>query len=169
MRTKVVTDYIIDALFELLKKKELNQITINELVKKAGVCRSSFYRNFFLLEDVIKKYFNDLLSTIIFAFPLDLNQIETHSEYVYAELLKSREKLTLLESRGLLHLMDDAIYSSCSKQIEIIKQESNEYLTYFYTGASAFVIRTWIKKNFAETPHELAIYTKEAINSYIVK
>ena len=56
MKARSVTADITDALFELLKTKELTQITVTELIKKAGVCRASFYRNFYLMEDVIRQY-----------------------------------------------------------------------------------------------------------------
>ena len=53
MKERSVTADITDALFELLKTKELPQITVTELIKNAGVCRASFYRNFYLTEDVM--------------------------------------------------------------------------------------------------------------------
>ena len=42
MKERSVTTDISDAVFELLETKELSQITITELIQKAGVCRSSF-------------------------------------------------------------------------------------------------------------------------------
>lgn len=41
-----VCTYIEEATIDLLKKKKLKDITIMEVVKKAGVCRASFYRNY---------------------------------------------------------------------------------------------------------------------------
>ena len=60
-----VQQYLIDALFELLKKEDLDDITINELINKAGVCRASYYRNFYLLTDIVRLYVVDLFQTII--------------------------------------------------------------------------------------------------------
>lgn len=71
MRTKVVNEYITDALFDLLKVKELNKISILELIKKAGVCRSSFYRNYFYLEDVIRIYLDDVFERILSLTSID--------------------------------------------------------------------------------------------------
>ncbi len=45
-----VCTYIEEATIDLLKKKKLKDITIMEVVKKAGVCRASFYRNYADLE-----------------------------------------------------------------------------------------------------------------------
>ena len=53
----IINDSITDALFILLKKKNANEISIIELIQKAGVSRNSFYRNFESIEDIAYKYF----------------------------------------------------------------------------------------------------------------
>ncbi|CRH91822.1 mycofactocin system transcriptional regulator [Chlamydia trachomatis] len=42
------------ALVFLLEKKDLNQISISELVKKAGVSRNAFYRNYKSKEEILE-------------------------------------------------------------------------------------------------------------------
>ena len=42
MKERSVTADITDALFELLKTRELSKISVTELIKKAGVCRAPF-------------------------------------------------------------------------------------------------------------------------------
>ena len=44
------------ALIELLKTKDLDDITVSELTKKAGVARVTFYRNYVSLADIIFDY-----------------------------------------------------------------------------------------------------------------
>ena len=56
MKEKKVGMYITYAVFELLKTKNLADITTTEIIKKAGLCRSYFYRKFYLPEDVIRHY-----------------------------------------------------------------------------------------------------------------
>ncbi len=53
----IINNSITDALFILLNKKHINDISITELIQKAGVSRNSFYRNFETLEDIAYKYF----------------------------------------------------------------------------------------------------------------
>ena len=43
---KIVKDSIAQSIFQLMKRKRFSDITITEIVKKAGVARASFYRNF---------------------------------------------------------------------------------------------------------------------------
>lgn len=53
-----VKEAIALALIQMMENKKINDITILEIVKKAGVGRSSFYRNFDNKEDVINYYIN---------------------------------------------------------------------------------------------------------------
>ena len=75
MKERSVATDITDALFELLKTKELSKITVTELIQKAGVCRASFYRNFYLTEDVIRQYGTAMYEEINRRIPLNLNGI----------------------------------------------------------------------------------------------
>lgn len=49
----VVRESIETALIELMKKKPLSDITISEIVERAGVSRVSYYRNYYYKEDVL--------------------------------------------------------------------------------------------------------------------
>ena len=44
---------ITDALFSLMREKNLSDIRITELIARAGVARASFYRNYRAKEDVL--------------------------------------------------------------------------------------------------------------------
>ena len=44
-RNRIVRTAITDAVFELMKKKQLDDITVTEIIQKAQVARISFYRN----------------------------------------------------------------------------------------------------------------------------
>lgn len=57
-------DYLTTALFQLLETTDFNDIKISQLVKRAGVSRMAFYRNFETLEDVLTKYFQPLIDNL---------------------------------------------------------------------------------------------------------
>lgn len=80
-----VKDRICDAVVKLVSdnKKPYNQITIQEIVDEAGVCRNSFYRNFESLDDVflyrfqnvakqtgelLNNYEGDLITRVFYSF-----------------------------------------------------------------------------------------------------
>ena len=50
---RITRESICTALLELLKTNEFKKISISELVRKAGVSRQSFYRNYKTKEDIV--------------------------------------------------------------------------------------------------------------------
>ena len=62
---KITKESIQVALISLMANKKLENITITEIVKKAGVSRTSFYRNYKDKEDVLLDFYENLLNTII--------------------------------------------------------------------------------------------------------
>ncbi|WP_025688902.1 TetR/AcrR family transcriptional regulator [Paenibacillus zanthoxyli] len=67
---KDTKEWITFALLELLKTNRLSKLTVSEVVKKAGVSRMGFYRNYENLEQVLKEYyepkFADIFNKIAF-------------------------------------------------------------------------------------------------------
>ena len=51
--TYMMKEYITEALLQLMKKKEFEKLTIEEITSKAGVNRSTYYRNFKSKEMII--------------------------------------------------------------------------------------------------------------------
>lgn len=161
MKERTVVNDITDALFELLKTKELAKITVTELIQKAGVCRSSFYRNFYLTEDVIRQYGSAMYDEINKTIPITQGGIYEHMLSVNHYIWTQREKLALLEKRGLYYLLDDPILKQCIFQIQRLDVWTSQYQAEFFAGATTQVIRAWIRNNFAESPEEITriIYT----------
>ena len=155
MKERSVTTDITDALFELLKTRELPKITVTELIQKAGVCRASFYRNFYLTEDVIRQYGSDMYAQINRTIPLNPSGIYEHILAVNTYLYTQRERLSLIEKRGLYHLMEDPIMKQCIYQLQRLGVWTNHYQAEFYAGAVTHMLRVWARRSFAESPAEI--------------
>ena len=60
--------YICDAMIMLLKKKKYDDVTINDIVNKAGVSRMTFYRQFYdkkeIIRAIIEERTNDYMSKL---------------------------------------------------------------------------------------------------------
>lgn len=155
MKEKKVTDYITDAVFDLLKEKSLENITVTEIIKKAEVCRSSFYRNFYLPEDVIRQYGTALFGEIDIKITIAHGEIREHIHSVTLHLWSHRERLALLENRGLFHLLEESIMNHCLLQFQRLGVQSNRYYGEYYAGATTQLIRAWIHNGFEETPQQI--------------
>lgn len=156
MKEKKVGEYITYAVFELLKTNDLADITTTEIIKKAGVCRSSFYRNFYLPEDVIRQYGIALFEAIDQRIPVAQEGIHEHIQSFNAYLWSQRERLTLLERRGLFYLLEEPILEHCRRQIQRLGVWNNRYQAEYHAGATTQLIRAWIRNGFEESPQEIA-------------
>ncbi|HCC00627.1 MAG TPA: TetR/AcrR family transcriptional regulator [Ruminococcaceae bacterium] len=65
-------EYLTTALFQILKNKSLEEIKITELVKRAGVSRMAFYRNYNTLEEILIAYFEPKIATLFEAVILQI-------------------------------------------------------------------------------------------------
>ena len=155
MKERSVTTDITDALFELLKTRELSKISVTELIKKAGVCRASFYRNFYLTEDVIRQYGTAMYGEINRTIPLTPGGIYEHILAVNTYLYTQRERLSLIEKRGLYHLLEEPIMQQCIYQLQRLKVWTDHYQAEFYAGAVTQLLRAWARRSFAESPAEI--------------
>ena len=94
-----------DALFALLEEKGIGSVGISELVSRAGVSRSSFYRNFDSVDDVMV-YGSELLKEKFYATcpyqPLDFTDVEC-VDWLLAFLQAHASQIVTLSHSGLAH------------------------------------------------------------------
>ncbi|MBQ8502765.1 MAG: TetR/AcrR family transcriptional regulator [Clostridia bacterium] len=88
------------AFFDLLEENHYSKITVSELIEKAGVSRTTFYRNYVDIFDMYDKVCEHLLRDMLqkaLAKPqllAGLNAVDLFEEF--CEKLKSQEKYILL-------------------------------------------------------------------------
>ncbi|MBQ1334087.1 MAG: TetR/AcrR family transcriptional regulator [Clostridia bacterium] len=68
---------ITDSVFELMKKADLREISVTDIIKRAGVARVSFYRNYCSKEDVLIKLVRDVLDEFRDTADYDLSNVYT--------------------------------------------------------------------------------------------
>ena len=149
---------MVKALFILLEKKPLSEITIKELVKKAGVARASFYRNFKTKEDVIVYFLNTLLLQYKEKYAADLAHIARYDNVLrtFTYVLSYKMELQSLFHAKLGQMFLDAIneYIITSTSLQLEKQ-LYKYPFYSYAGALYNVIYYWITSDCKESPEEI--------------
>ena len=147
-----VKECITTALIQMLETHSYEDISITELVKKAGVGRVSFYRNFDSKDDVLQKHLEALLKEWRKQYEgvKDYNLVQAIFEHYY----KNRELCILLYKRGLSHISLESVKEACGA-----KPEQPNVIAY----TSAFIayglygwIEEWFKRGMQETPEEMA-------------
>ncbi len=152
-RNAYVTEHITIAILALLKEKPLEAISISELCDRAGVGRTSFYRNFQEKEDILKEYIRQLFHTWMETLPENppLNEL---IRAMFSHFETYRDFYALLNERNLLWLLKDVILTACGFRPE---QEAA------YAYSSAFVayslygwVEVWFFRGMKDSAAEIA-------------
>ena len=158
---RITKECIEGALIQLLEKKDMEKITISEIVKRAGVSRTAFYAHYQTKEEVLKSVLDDVIHQI--------DQIavgDPRSEAYWASLFTEVEKIAdpfrLLIRAGL----GSHILSEITDQIlaDAPNNPVHRYNEVLWTGAIYNLLVHWVTSDFPETPAEMAKICTKIVN-----
>ena len=157
---ETVREALAVALLRLMKHKEIEEITISELVSVAGVGRNSFYRNFESKEQLLCGYIVELYKEYFKEknVPLKVGDGGNVEDFLLPRFRFIKEHgdiFRVLHKRGLLYYFfeeaeGDLVAILCGQMAE-----ASGYFTAMFSGSCAGVIRHWIKCDFADSEEEM--------------
>ena len=159
METKdtLTRNYIFEALYELLSRRNINEINVSEICEKAGVSRMSFYRNFKSKEDLVNKS----LEKILIDLKNDLSKQEQINQYtVTREIFSTALKYTKISQAFKNSDYIEKFTNSISEQLFTFSPEdkinpTKKYVPIFYFSALAGVLAMWLNNGTKESPEEM--------------
>lgn len=166
-RYHVSDEAIYDAFFLLLKEKDLDKITVSDVIKKAGVVRSTFYNHYenipALITAIEDKTIQDIFSLMESFHPKNDEDMcksyflticnYTQTNPFLANLLRSPrgdaffEKSITMFHRYVTKVMQDTAPSRHSK-------EEVSYMIACTIGSTIGVLHKWTRENF-QVPAEV--------------
>lgn len=154
-RNTYVMEHITDSLIELLKSKELGDISISEICNHAGVGRTSFYRNFETKEDILRRYIGKMFDEIKANYEaLGGTAVNELLRLIFFGFEKDRAFYALLNERGLVYLLKDHILGICGPLPE------DEALVAYTKAFAAYTlygwIEVWFQRGMRESAEEMA-------------
>ncbi len=174
-RQKKTRDAIFSAFIELLGKQKYEHITVQDIIDKADVGRSTFYSHFETKDHLLRAMCSDIFDHIIegamCSYCEGSDSLETALAHILIHLRESRRYVT-----GLL----------CSDSGDIFMRYLHEYLTKLFsryvsdfhtnvpqdflinhlTGAFVQTIRWWVKKDMQTPPEQTAHYFMSVIETH---
>lgn len=161
MGTAKPNDYlkecIADAIIVLIKEKPIEKISIDEIVKKAGVGRATYFRSFRSKNEAITFKFVRMweqyceLNDVKVRDSFDLNNAQHFFAYNYS----IRHILEIVYQAGL----QEAIHESFYRIVLTMERKSDAgrlYREKFYAHGLYGLLDEWVKRGFSETPEEMA-------------
>lgn len=154
-RSELTKQYISEAFLFLLKKKDFDKISVQNIADRAGLSHMAYYRNFKSKDEILiyilDKITDDFIknSKISFSPPIAENALQT----LFEHLFKYIDLETLLLKHNKIHLLQAEfdkyfLYRACG--------EEDKYKRLYLSGGIFRVNYEWIKNGAKLSPKELA-------------
>ncbi|MDO4154071.1 MAG: hypothetical protein Q4E21_04380 [Clostridia bacterium] len=163
-------ELIYNGLIECMRKKSFSDITVTDLQKTSGVARTTFYRSFDNLSDILywkcdtcfQEAFDDCTPDVF------MNELDLAKHY-FSYWMEHSDILELLIKIN----RHDIIYACHAKNADDLQKRYGEplgipivhsdYFMAIRTGFTISILTAWLKDGKKETPDEIGEIIKEQL------
>lgn len=153
------------SLEELLKTKEFESITVNDIVKHCGAGRSTFYKHFKdkyeLSMYTFVKYNEQFLSRTVQQnepvnyYTDEMCEFLYQNRDYYRKLLRYSNQNSFLESFIELFIRNTTSYVKAMGKTDVLNNELT-FSIYFLAAAHAYILKDWLAGGCRQTPGYIA-------------
>lgn len=148
-------DYISESLMLLMRKRNFADISIGEITNKAGVNRSSYYRNFNSKYDLVKYYYNKIIFEHIERVnPKKDITLKDYLQKMFSHFYQYKNELLLIYKNKLSYL----ILETMNETFVAIggKYSFDERARiYYHTGGIYNIFLLWFADEMRESPEQM--------------
>lgn len=154
------------AFIELLYEKNIENISVTDIVEQADYNRSTFYFHYNYKEELINELNKSLLDGLISSFfttEKRKNKISPSDITIFDYILSKKEYFTLWQNpKVLLEIKEDFL----DQLLSLFSQELyiSDYKTTYLAHGILGIILLWIKNDLKEAPDEMASLVSNLIN-----
>lgn len=163
---KLTRECMKTALISLMNEKPFDKITITELVKKSGVSRTAFYRNYNTKEDIILDICNEIFTAIsnsIFSDKYKNNSYQLFYDYFY-KIKENENDFRLLVKAGISQATPIKLENVLEKIIPCTTIKSHYKLITFETAFFSIVV-DWFNNGMKEDISFMANFCNDFLKS----
>ena len=154
---------IFDALAELLTEKELEKITVKEIIEKADVSRVTFYNHYLDIFDLHEKYEESIMLEIAsLVLELDTVSYKDFFTRLISYVNENRSSFIMIFNPGSTNKMRLQLENMIEGLLMQLYLEGNEgvkqneaigYMNYYRAQGMISIIQKWVRDGF-KTPVE---------------
>ena len=162
-RVRKTQKAIFDALAELLTKKELEKITVKEVIERADVSRVTFYNHYLDIFDLQEKYEESIMLEIAsLVLALDTTNYKDFFTKLINYVNENRSSFIMIfnpsstnKMRSQLEKMIEGLLMQLYLEVneEVKVNEVIGYMNYYRAQGMISVIQKWVRDGF-KTPVE---------------
>lgn len=149
----VTREAVQEALFLLMREKDYEDIRITDIIRKSGISRSAFYRNYKTKDDVLRDHIGDMNNLAFNVFSSDVEQ--NWRQYIRV-IRNNRAKLELLISAHREWFLLDAF----NKLTDYTS--GTDFTTVLPHGYIYNIVMYWVKCGLPGTDEEVVQLIMEA-------
>ncbi|MBP2651471.1 MAG: regulatory protein TetR [Firmicutes bacterium] len=155
--TQLIKEYISEALLLLMVNKNYNDISISEITKKAGVNRSTYYRNFASKEAVLKFSLENILFSYISEFKdSKYTDSKNYLNIIFCHFYRYKSQLLLIQRNGLSYLLLEVVNAYFEKTLcDQISNQKEKFRIYYHAGGIYNFLLLWMDNSMQESPPEI--------------
>ncbi|MBN2604298.1 MAG: TetR/AcrR family transcriptional regulator [Bacilli bacterium] len=167
MRIKYTREWTFASLSKLLETKNYEDITISEIIKKAGISRATFYRNFSTKDDIVKvkvktffeNFYNDIIMSFRQADPEDeiflissfFKRIDEEEKFIDTVIKTKLDYLMVEGIFALINMHKDQFYAIVKSN-----KKADEYTMEIVASSAWTLLSKWHRSGKEESPQELS-------------
>ena len=148
------------ALFQLMEHKSFSDITITEIILRAGVARASYYRNYKSKEDIIMYFLDESVKSFTSAPLANLSRegaIRVHAVRLLKHTALYKRELRSLFKAGLSGMFLDSLNRVFEEfSPNKFTGEKLKWIRYSHAGTLFNIIYMWIGSDMKESPEDIA-------------
>ncbi|MBE7069451.1 MAG: TetR/AcrR family transcriptional regulator [Ruminococcaceae bacterium] len=154
---KITRESICTALLELLKTKDFKDISVSELVRRAGVSRQSFYRNYKTKEDIVLEIEKTIGTRLIEKMndPSYINNPKKWFIEFFSVVRENTVAVTLLQKSDLFITIFERVPSYIESHLGTTNHEIHYSIVASIAAAHA-IAREWFRNGMKENEAEMA-------------
>ena len=149
-----------DALLSLLKEKRLMDVTIKELCDRSGINRSTFYRHYDNVSDLLDEVIDDIANLVITTSNSSLKDPDNTTSYIRSVLMFFRDHSEydpLISSENFtMDILAKRIEEEMIRTLPIKNSRHQRYLVRYLMSGSYGIIKSWIVNGRKEDVKEIS-------------
>ena len=145
------------ALILLMKENDFQSISITDIIRRAGVSRSAYYRNYHSKEDILTNIFNRAAEAIVNALSIELisqNMINSY-RILFEKVQEIKDLFAIIRMAGMVDEFQTAVNEKYLQAIDANSPEAY-YRVLSWIGSIFNIIFGWLQRGNPETPEQMA-------------
>ena len=148
-----------------MEGKAYDDISIGEITAKAGVNRSTYYRNFSSKNEIIKFYFNKIIYEYLETVSKDI----AFSEYLlimFTHFYKYKRELLQIYKNGVSYLILEALNETFTAFGET-NTFDEQFKRYYHTGGIYNTFLLWFSDDMRKSPKHMSEITISILPDWV--